>query len=295
MIDPKRPMRRLVRLVATASAVAVGISCQDDSSRIAAPPPVVPLPTSPIKPNADYGPVGGAISVPLSSPTDPSGSAQQLPYFAKTTLIRVTVTGSISTTLTPFNDGAPNQPQAPGAPRTFGPGGYYWGSPSYSECGAQVRVWYSTESFWPACASDRGTDTASSVSAHIYAQGLGSASRTGAAPGTSGANDCWYYAANNFYSGTGPCFYYSSGGQTVTIERVGATLNLTASETNPDYQDTVTFTASVSPTSAGGKNIPWQIESVQWTTDDGSYSGWSQPCAWNSFQPNGTGAACTVR
>lgn len=199
----------------------------------------------------NYEAIGGPATIPLASNTDPGGNAG-LPYFATLTLIRVTVTGSINTTLTPFNEGAANQPPAPGAPRTFGPGGYYWGSPSYWECGAQVRVWYSTESFWPACASDRSTDTAGTAIGHIYAQGTGSASRTGAAPGTSGANDCWYYAPN-YYSGKGACFYYASSGQTVSIERVVATLDLTGTPSEVDYQDTVSHAGILRRPSQSGR------------------------------------------
>jgi hypothetical protein len=285
-----RPRRRL-GIAATCCAILFALSCQGDPVRVTAPPePVVPQ--EPIAPLTNYEPVGNVVTVPLASSTNPAATAD-LPYFAKRTLVRVTLSGSINTTLTPFNDGAANQPQAPGAPRTFGPAGYYWGSESYHDCGAQLRVTYpNAEAFWPPCASNRDTDGAPSASTHIYAQGIGWVARSGPAPNTSGSSDCWYYAPN-YYSGTGPCFYYSTDGQTVTLERVAAELALTVTDPNPDYQDSVSFRLSVSPGSVDSKDIPWTLQTVTWTPDDGSYGLPTQPCQWTSFQPVDVGAVRT--
>ena len=282
---------RRLQVVATLGALVIfGVSCQDDPVPITSPRPA-PV-KKPIPVQADYVPVGGAISVPLSDSVSPSGQAT-LPYFATTTLVRVTLTGSVSTKLTPFNNGAGGG--VPGAPRTFGPAGYYWGTPVYWGCGAQLRVNYNGgESYWPTCATDQSTDGSNALTAHLLVQGLGSATRTTAAPGTSGANDCSYYAPN-FFSGWGACYYYSTTGQTVEIEKVRADFDLVATPDMVDYQDTVSFVASISPGSVGGRDVPWGPDSVRWEPEDGSYSGWSQPCAWNSFVPVNSGAVRTCR
>lgn len=288
-----RPVARHEVLAATLTALLFGMSCHDDPVRIAGPS----SPTSTTPPPAvaaSYQPLGDAIVVPLGDSAFATVTVP-LPYFAKTTLVRVTASGSLTTRLTPYNNGAPGTPPSPGAPRTFGPGGYYWGSPSYWGCGNAIRVAYNGgEVFQPSCASDGSTDTLANRSGHIYVQGLGSAIRTAPAPATGGSNDCSYYDGGSF-SGWGPCFYYSTSGQSVAIERVVATLDLVATPDTPDYQDSVSFIATVSPGSAEGRDVPWTVDSVQWVAADGSYSGWSQPCAWNHFQPVNSGSTRTCR
>ena len=192
-------------------------------------------------------------------------------------LLRAWLSGSVSTTRTPYNpvDG----PIQPGAPRAFGPAGYYFGPPQYGPsiqgCGAQLRVQYagSGTQYAIPCAPDGGTDATDSSQGFLFAQGSGSALRTVAAPGSG----CTYPGV-----GTGPCFYYS-GSQTATIERVTAELDLTAAPTTVNYNDTVTVTASITPAQVGGLNVPWSIDSVRWVPAFGTQN---SPCSWNLFVPN---------
>jgi hypothetical protein len=151
---------------------------------------------------ADFVPVpGGSVTVPLPNQGYPDASVP-LPSFPRKVLLRASLSGNVSTTRTPYNpvDG----PIQPGAPRTFGPAGYYYGPPQYGPsiqgCGAQLRVQYSgsgTQYSIP-CAPNGSTDAADSTQGFLYAQGGGSALRTAAAPGSG----CTYPGA-----GTGPCFY----------------------------------------------------------------------------------------
>lgn len=213
-----------------------------------------------------------------------------LPEFTHRTLVRVMAFGGMSTTLTEFNDGGPGSPPAPGAPRSYGPGGYFWGTSSFSGCGTAIYVYYSQGDAWsPGCAENRSTDTVIAANSHIYAQGLGSASRTVTAPATSGSNDCFTAT-----SGWGPCFRYSTGGQTVTLERVVVNWGITASPTTVLTGDSVTFTVSWGPDSVAGKALPFELVNVRWIRlSDGQPETVSPPCTWNQFsQTSSTTLRC---
>jgi hypothetical protein len=284
--------RRRAALVAAGSAIVFGISCQDDP--VTSPKaPTSRIRAAPVGPALDlvYELVDTARFSPLNNAVYPDANAS-LPSFDEQTLVRVSITGSLSTTLTPFNTGAPYTPQSPGAPRTFGPSGYYWGSPSYSGCGARVWVMYTLgEVFWPTCASDGSTDASATASGHIYAQGMGGASRTSAAPATTGQWDCYSQA-----SGSGPCFYYSTSGQTVKIERVAATLSFVATPSDVQYDDSVAFTGSISPSEVAGKAVPFRVESVGWFPDDTSHQSiLAQPCQPSEFATTGSGVKTCKR
>lgn len=229
-----------------------------------------------LKPNAPSASVVyqsvGTYSIPsLSNASSPSAQGSALPGFTKKTLLRATISGNVSTALTPYNHGEEGQPTVPGAPRTFGPAGYYYGG-GVPDCGAKVYVGYGSfgggTGFSLSCAPDGSSDTISTGQGFLYAAaggGAGSAIRSGAGgyPGS-----CASYVGS--FSGYGPCFYFNSSGQTVTVERPEVDFSVTPSQITVNYKDTVTITSSISPSALGGLNVPWEIQSVTWAPSLGS-------------------------
>jgi hypothetical protein len=170
-------------------AVTLALGCDGEHSTMPGARPLPVRPRIPEKPSAVVYEAAGDASLGLGSSDVSPILSVPLPQFTYPTLVRVTALGTMSTTLTEFNDGGPGSPPAPGAPRTFGPGGYFWGTSSYNGCGTAIYVYYSQGDAWsPGCAENRSTDTVVATTAHIYVGGLGSASRTVPAPATSGQN-----------------------------------------------------------------------------------------------------------
>lgn len=267
--------------------LAFSVACTDASSPIAVTSERKPL-VVPQSPSADvsYDPVtGGTISLGLTSNADPSITAT-IPGFAKKTLLRVTITGSVSTSLTQYNDGGPNQPQEPGAPRTFGPAGYFYsGTPPNIGCAAQVTVGYGSWGggtlYSMPCTSSRSTDGSSQAQGFVYAPGsyvTGTATRSGGNPNL---GQCFTYASGTF-SGYGPCFSYNTSNQTVVLEKVHADFDVTVVPSTVNYGDTVTVTATISPSDVSGKPVPWSVDNTIWVPAFGTQN---QPCGSGNFLP----------
>ena len=219
---------------------------------------------------------GGTVTLSVPSIATPAAQAA-LPGFTKKVLLRAQISGSVFTQLTWYNDGGPNSPSEPGAPRQFGPAGFFYhGTPPNTGCGGQVMVGYpsagggTSVSF--ACSSDRATDTLSFLEGYLYSAAVppggapapGSVTRSGGNPNL---GMCASYRPD--FTGYGPCFYYS-GSQTVTIERATAVLSVTATPSQIRSGDTVTVTASVSPGAHGPLQMPWSIDSVRWVPSHGT-------------------------
>lgn len=90
--------------------------------------------------------------------------------------------------------------------------------------------------------------------------------------------------------GQPPCFTYT-GSHAVAVTPVSASLRVKASRyvTTP-AAPSVTFTAAVSPTQVGGRNVPFSVQSWTWVADTGSGSG--PACGTNnicSFSPSSSG------
>jgi len=226
---------------------------------------------------ADFVPVaGGTVTVPIPNQATPEGQAA-LPTFSRRTLLRATMTGTVEITASPYNPGGAGLPE-PGQARTVGLPGFQYNASGLYYCGAQLRVAYSSGGFVIPCVAGESMDTVVSAQGFFYA-GAGEA---GTAFRTAGSPNAWYCSKPG--GPTGPCWYYSTAGQTVTIERVTAELNVTATPTTVNYLDTVTVTVSISPAQAGGFNVPWTIDSVRWVAD--SFGTQVSPCTWNLFVPN---------
>lgn len=277
-------------ILAALSVAACLMACRDGVSPVVARPGGIAKAYEPI--------AGGTIVLNVPNPTSPSVTVA-LPAFAKRMLLRAIVSGAISTDLTYYNDGAPNQPTQPGAPRSFGPSGFFYGgTPPNVGCGAQVVVSYPSAgggtSFALPCASNGSTDTTYTAVGFLYSSAVpngsppiaGSAVRTGGNPNL---GYCFSYRPQ--FTGNGPCFYYS-GTQTVTLDRVVPQFDLQAVPSRILSGDTVTVTASASPSTLGGLSIPWTIDSTRWVPAYGTQ--WA-PCAWSDFAPQNTGSPRTCR
>src|SRR5687768_17333419 len=105
-------------LVVAAIVVLAAIGCHNEPTVPAVLRPGV-IPSGPER-DVTYELIG-IYTIP--SPTDSSSPSAgvSLPGFAQKTLLRATISGSVTTSLTPFNHGEAGQPTNPGAPRTFGP------------------------------------------------------------------------------------------------------------------------------------------------------------------------------
>jgi len=219
---------------------------------------------------------GGTVTVPIPNQATPEGQAA-LPAFSRRTLLRATMTGSVDIQASPYNPGGVGLPP-PGQPRTVGLPGFKYNTSVGYDCGAQLRVYYgSLVDVVVPCVDGTSSDTLVSAQGYFYAQ----AGEAGTAMRTAGRSGAWN--CTNSDGATGPCWYYSTSGQTVTIERVTADFDLTATPTTVNYNDTVTVTASVSPAQEGGLNVPWTIDSVRWTPAFGTQNA---PYSWNLFVPN---------
>lgn len=286
------------------SRVVVGVvtwsivlgSCSDKGALSpTSEPPLIP----PAVPSLQYDPIpGGVVSLSINSPTSPAATAQ-LPALNRKLLLRVSLSGSVDIALnTPYNDGASNQPQTPGAPRTVGPAGFYYGGP-IPGCGLQLQAGYGSSgggtSFSLGCTSSGSTDGTSQAVGFIYSaaapagqNAYGSFIRAGGIPNE---GQCASYPPEGF-TGYGPCFRYATSGQTATLERVVGDLSLQAVPNQVNYGDTVQVIASVSPGSAGGLELPWTIDSVQWTPAFGTQM---TPCGSGSFTPTMSGPTRTCK
>ena len=114
-----------MRNICTASILLLAIKACRNEPTLPVPNDLVTLPSRPVTDLVTYEHIGTyTIPSPPDSSTPMAGVS--LPGFAAKTLLRATITGSVTTSLTPFNHGESGQPTIPGAPRTFGPTGYYY-------------------------------------------------------------------------------------------------------------------------------------------------------------------------
>lgn len=292
-------MRCRKGVVASFLLLALGLpACSDHelSTGVAVRPTYIVRPTSP---SLQFDPVpGGLVSLSITNSTSPAATAQ-LPALNKKLLLRVTLSGSVDIALNPpYNDGTPNQPQIPGAPRSVGPAGFYYPG-SIAGCGVQLQAGYGSSgggtSFALGCNSNKSTDGTAQAIGYIYSAGApvgqnayGSFIRSGGNPNE---GQCASYPPTGF-TGYGPCFRYSTSGQTVLLERAVGDLSLDAFPSQVNYGDTVRVVASVTPGSLGGLELPWSIDSVQWTTVAGMQI---SPCGTGSFTPTTSGPTRTCK
>src|SRR6266511_942427 len=71
---------------------------------------------------------GGTVTIPIRD-SSVSDAGVPLPYLPRRVLLRATLTGTVDIRRTPYNPA--DGPLQPGAPRTVGPPGYYYGPPQY--------------------------------------------------------------------------------------------------------------------------------------------------------------------
>lgn len=240
-------------------------------------------PLLPTAPSQSYTAVGtysvGGVN-PSGSTTDRTSPGPTLPN--KQLLYRVTAAGNVSVTRTSYWNNGPTTP----AVGSYGPSGYANSSPTGQTCYAFMSVGststYGGETWYaPSCLGGSGTP-----SSHVYLAGSTTINRASSTGG--GQWDC--YAPSLGY---GPCFSWTDDGQTVTIDRVEAGLDVVAAPSTVSYADTVTVTASISPGGPfDGREIPWTIDSTRWAPVFGSQA---SPCAWNNFVPTNTGPSRTCR
>lgn len=241
---------------------------------------------TPSSPSLAYTPIGtfsvGGVNA-SGSTTGRSTPGPSLPN--KRLLYRVSAAGTVTASWTAYWYDGPTTP-AEGA---YGPSGYAGSGPNGPTCYAFVYVGststYGGEPwFAPSCLG--GTPPLpNSASGHVYLAGATSINRFSSSGG--GQWDC-----SAPIIGYGPCFSWVDDGQTVTIDRVDATFDLLAAPTSVNYGDTVTVTASISPGTVEGKDVPWTIDSTRWVPAFGTQTA---PCAWSHFVPNNTGPTRTCR
>ena len=213
------------------------------------------------------------------STTDRSTPGPTLPN--KRILYRVTASGTVTASRTAYWNNGPAVPTED----PYGPSGFANGSPTGPTCYAFMYVgsssFYGGEIWYaPSCLA--GTPPfPTTASSHVYLAGATSINRASSTGG--GQWDCYVPGL-----GSGPCFSWTDDGQTVTIERVEATLNVAVSPPDSvNYGDSVTVTASISPGGPlDGREIPWTIDSTRWVPAFGTQ--WA-PCSWNAFVPNNSG------
>jgi hypothetical protein len=256
---------RFTRFYKTVIALLLVGACNSDEVLSPGGPPSL---------SADFVPVG---SVTLGIPNQDSPTATvALPNFTKRVLLRATITGTVDIALTPYNPG-PGSPTVPGAPRTVGPQGYAYAA-NPPQCGARVQVGYGsfgggTIYYVPCGTSDQSGDTITTAVGYLYSSVAGGSAVRSAGTG----QQCYHVTV-----GWGPCFYYSTSGQTVTLDRITADFELTAAPQTVNYNDTVTVTASITPGQVGGLNVPWTMDSIKWLPGFGTQA---SPCGTGSFVP----------
>jgi hypothetical protein len=187
---------------------------------------------------------------PSNSNADQSTS---LTSFANPTLVKVTQNGSEAQIWT-----AAASPQMAGTTQ----GTYYvrgdWVS---NQCYAEVEVVFANGALWYCNLPEDG------VPAITYAivEGEGTVY-------WNRGNKPFIREFTTEYCGanTTPCYTYS-GSFDITVERLAATLTLTANKRAVTPNATVTFTAAVTPGAApgGSPSIPFKISSWKWLADDG--------------------------
>ncbi len=74
---------------------------------------------------------------------------------------------------------------------------------------------------------------------------------------------------------------FTGGPFLVTITPVTVDYTVTANPTTVNYNDTVTVTATVSPSQVNGVNVPWSIDSATWAPD--SFGTQASPCAYGNW------------
>ena len=79
---------------------------------------------------------------------------------------------------------------------------------------------------------------------------------------------------------TGGTETFTGGPFVVTITPVSVDYNVTASPTTLNYNDTVTVSATVSPSGVNGVNVPWSIDSTTWAPAFGTQA---SPCAYGNW------------
>lgn len=278
----------VIRFCYSTVALGVLVSCERGPTAADVQPdhrrPSVIAPSSP---SLAYTPIGtysvGGVNA-SGSTTDRSTPGPTLPN--KRLLYRVTATGTVTASRTAYWYNGPTTP-GEGA---YGPSGYAGSGPMGTTCYAFLyvgststyggEIWYA-----PSCLG--GTPPLpNSASGHVYLAGATSINRFSSSGG--GQWDCSAPAL-----GYGPCFSWVDDGQTVSIERVEATLDLVATPTSVNYGDTVSVTASISPGGPlDGRDIPWTIDSTSWVPAFGTQM---SPCSWADFVPQNLGATRSCR
>jgi hypothetical protein len=185
--------------------------------------------------------VGGVH--PSGYTTDHSSPGPTLPN--KKILYRLTASGTVTPTRTQFWDTWAGWP----AEQPYGPSGFGIGSSCYAFMYVGSSSFYGGETWYaPSCYS--GTPPLpTEVTSHVYLAGATSINRATSPLG--GQWDCYKPGV-----GYGPCFSWSDDGQEITIDRVVATLTVTAAPQTVNYRDSVIITASVSPGEVASKRYP---------------------------------------
>lgn len=207
-------------------------------------------------------------TISVAGPTTPGN---------KKILVRITATGTLTTARSIYwsNDAAKLIPW----PGSYGPSGFANVSSCYANLLVGSSGYYGGEIWYaPSCTGGSAGDTL--VQGYAILAGASTVNR--ASGMLTGSTDCY-----NSATGYGPCNTYTDNGQAVTIEKVIPTFTVSATPTtNLNPGDTVTVTATVSPDTLGGKEIPWTVDSVVWVP---AYGSQSSPCGWNNFVPTNTG------
>lgn len=178
-------------------------------------------------------------SLPIGNTSSPNGTLA-LPTYPTPMLLKITVSGQ--TTVTPYPDTYP--------PYQLDAAGETWAG----HCSGGMYIRYYPYEWWPMvpCLSRDYYTPQSSISGYAILGGTGYATRTG---------------------GVGGLYSYA-GALSVTLEPVKAKVSVKASKYVVTPNQTVTFTASISPSAVGPLPIPWSIH-WRWVPDAGSQT---TPC-----------------
>lgn len=215
-------------------------------------------PVHPAAPVAYYESVGSVLLGGVGSNgfnTSKSASGPTLPN--SRLLYRVTASGTVTAARSPFRNNGPTGPSCYAAV-------YVGSTPSYGG-----ETWYA-----PPCTGSPPL----SASGHVYMAGPTTVNR---GP-SSGASQWDCYTPSLGYGG---CFLWTDDGQSIEIERVVATLSVSAAPSSVNFNELVNITAGISPGTLDGKDVPWTIDSTRWAPASGSQA---SPCWWSDCTPSNT-------
>lgn len=245
--------RRSTAALVLALATIAASACADSAA-----------PTDPITPSAAQPSFSSAAALPtlsgtlgVPSPYDPRVTVT-LGAYPEKVLAKVTMDGLVTLTWTWGPE--KGQPYA-----SADPYGMFHHGLSY--CYMNVTVGGSgagSQPFVPQPCGDFSSGTSlPDVGSRPHAEGYAYLNGTVTA---SRPTKWWQYSSDCNYN---QCWTYS-GTQTVSVEPVSADLELTASAAAIRRGQTVTFTARVAPGSAGGRTMPFKVQSWRWVPDSGA-------------------------